>query len=286
MTEREETRLGLFIPQEKMEWLPEDKQIMYNEQKREKKVENIIEKTHYAFTEQSCDTVLSVFIEEYDFSDEAMKEALRNNGKIEEAVTTSIYLSFSERLIYKYEIKHLNKTIEIMLQSDLSQSPWKEKFLSNIESYPCNLGQLDDLLEVIKTLGIPEEEYTKALQKSLEEREREQGLSLETIKARKKIGIKIDFSYAEKLRREGDLYLKAERYSLAAETYKELKEADHGDNGARDRIASIFGGVKSEEMKSIGIEAGIIPKPEEPEIKNYELNPYHREKTPWWKFWR
>ncbi len=290
----DQNALGPHIKARDLEKLPQEKKEKYRKELLEARIAQAQAMLFELFSEgrENYLEILQKFNEAALESDE-IKALLLENKKITEIMEVVLYVMITERYAFVSDLEEINKGIKTVFGSDLGKEPWKEKMLTCIGDNAIYMDQVDNLATLFGELNIPEEEIRTALAKSLNNTETQsRGTSVEAMLTRKKYGIEIEPEKIKSMKDIGDRSLKLMMLPHAVELYEALILIGYDIGEERSSIVSIYRSgrdeaQKTELIKNIGMEAGIIIKPKEPEKRDErETKSEDIKKTePWWKFW-
>lgn len=289
--------LGPYIKAKDLKNLPEDRRVKYHEEQLEAKIDCLQASLFEMFSggRENYSDILGKFNEASEEGEE-IRTPLLENKKIIEIMEVVLHVLACERYLFVGEIKEVNKGIETVFKSDFGKDPWKGKLLAGIGNNAIYTDEVKSLVAFFKGLSVPEEEYKTALDSALKITESQSvSASIASLKIRKDHGMKIEAEMLKNLKQLGDQSLKHLDFARASKIYEALIEVGHNIGEERSSVVSVYNSgrdksQKTELMTNIGINAGIIPKPKEPEraIVNEiseKGDAEEAEKKPWWRFW-
>lgn len=184
-----------------------------------------------------------------------------------------------------FEVNMINATLNKMeIGGCLGKSPWQEKFLAGVKTEMPDTCHILLLIEAVQRAGVDRFVYICALRWTVINEELENGFSLDTLNARKLLGMSIsgESRYTQMILETIDAKLKADRNTIyrVVDEYRILLDEGIEIGPGRRSIVDVYNDSGEEFALCAAMEAGIIPMEEEEKEEEVEA-----EIKPWWKFW-
>lgn len=290
----EKIKLFLYLTEEELEIIPQEFQIAMTRSKD--LIEQEIARTNIGNIYNGLDELDSNLKGRnfLDLFEAASKYRWPLDPELVILLNIALRLRFNRKAVTNpFELKLISDVVNKKeIGTGLGESPWRELFLESAKTKMPEVKDIPALITAVKGCGIDQDIYILALREAVISEEIQEGFSLDTLGARKILGIAPDdeSSYIDRILRSIDATLKNDGslvYKVIVK-YETLLNKGIDIGPGRKSVVDAYrsaqrkakGGMGDERALRAAMEAKIIPMVEDKEKKE-EIKT-----KPWWQFWK